>query len=170
MLFFFIESYSNSAASSAYLAKINAQHLLFRQYFYRFVGRVSEGIPLTIHPTKILCTHTPLWLPPKSLTTRDDLPKQSILHTIDLPIPGVVTSDDWFIWKQQPCRYLEPENVTVVGDTWFLLNNFNYLYQLKSDGTTSVPPIGKKHNTLLPAHRWHKAKMITNGIHHHCGK
>ena len=62
-----------------------------------------------------------------------------------LPLPGVVTSDDKFTWKEQPRWYLEPENVTVVGDSWFLLNKFNYLYQLKSDGTSTVPPIGIKY-------------------------
>lgn len=39
--------------------------------------------------------------------------------------------------------YLEPENVTVVSNTWAVQNNFNYLYQQKSDGSLAVPPIGK---------------------------
>ena len=56
---------------------------------------------------------------------------------------GVVTSSDRYAWKQQPCMYLEAENVTIIDDTWVVQNKFNYLYQQKGDGTLAVPPIGQ---------------------------
>ena len=39
----------------------------------------------------------------------------------------MVTSSDRYVWMQQPCYYLEAENVTIIDDTWVVQSQLSAL-------------------------------------------
>ena len=66
------------------------------------------------------------------------------LESLQFKHKGIVKSEDQFVWKSQPCAYLEPENVTVVKNAWIVTKKFNYLYKRNMDGKLEAPPIGMR--------------------------
>ena len=66
------------------------------------------------------------------------------LESLQFKHKGVVTSEDQFVWRSQPCSYLEPENVSRVKNAWVVTNKFNYLHKKNKDGKLGAPPIGMR--------------------------
>lgn len=71
------------------------------------------------------------------------LPKLKFLNQ------GVVHSTDIYTWKEQPCMYLEAQNVTTVRSSWRDSTKFNYLYQSTADGKMVSPPSGMRSSVPL---------------------
>ncbi|KAK6191696.1 hypothetical protein SNE40_003314 [Patella caerulea] len=55
---------------------------------------------------------------------------------------GTVHSQDEYVWMEQDCIYLEPENITAPFESWTLQHKFNYRYQKCGENCTTPPPIG----------------------------
>ena len=63
---------------------------------------------------------------------------------------GVVASSDVYRYKEQSSAYTEPENVTVVDQTWTNPGGrLNYLYKVEPDGELTVPPLGMRSAVAL---------------------
>ncbi|ESO93556.1 hypothetical protein LOTGIDRAFT_161662 [Lottia gigantea] len=62
---------------------------------------------------------------------------------------GTVTSSDEYEWVNQPCSYLEAENVSAPYTTWQSSGHYNYRYQTCGANCTKPPPIGIRSSVAL---------------------
>lgn len=76
------------------------------------------------------------------------LPKLKFLNQ------GVVHSTDVYTWKEQPCGYLEAQNVTTVRSSWIDSNKFNYMYQSMAGAKMVPPPSGMRSSVPLGGLYW----------------
>ena len=57
---------------------------------------------------------------------------------------GIVSNTDKFVWKTQPCSYLEAWNVTTIERNWEASPTHQYLYQELPDASLVPPPSGMR--------------------------
>ena len=63
---------------------------------------------------------------------------------------GVVTSEDVYMYHVQKSAYTEPENVTVVDNTWRNPGGrLDYLYKVSPNNNLTVPPLGMRSAVAL---------------------
>ena len=61
-----------------------------------------------------------------------------------------MASSDVYRYKEQSSLYTEPENVTVVDQTWTNPGGrLNYLYKVEPDGELTIPPLGMRSAVAL---------------------